>query len=148
VVDKQEVIDALEFLDTWEERFQLIAELEGELVPLPESDLTDEHLVPGCTTRTWVSARLTKTDPPVLEFMADAEGPLVRGLVALLLMPFQHKTPAEVLATDAGPFIRQLDLESALTAKRRAGMYAFLERIKHIAHLHEQAGASSLEDKA
>jgi cysteine desulfuration protein SufE len=142
-MDIQDVTDAFEVLDTWDERFELITELERELIPVPESALTDEHLVPGCTTRTWVTARLTETDPPVLEFMADAEGPLVRGLVALLLLPFQHKTPDEVLATDANAFIRRLDLESALSAKRRAGMYAFIERVKHLARLHGKAAANS-----
>ena len=132
-MNTQDIIDAFEFLDTWEERFDLVVDLSRELAPLPDSERTDENLVAGCTTRTWVTGRLSDEDPPVLQFRADAETPLVRGLVALLLMPFRGKTPGEVLDYDPRGFIDRLGLEKALTAKRRAGMQAFLERIKGIA---------------
>lgn len=131
-MNKQEVIEAFEFLETWEERYEIIAELGRHLLTLAEAEKTDANLIAGCDTRTWLTARLTG-DPPVMEYRADAEGPLVRGLVALLLMPFQGRTPEEVVATDAREFISALGLESALSAKRQAGMRAFLDRVKGIA---------------
>jgi cysteine desulfuration protein SufE len=131
----QEVRDAFQLLETWEERFELITDLGRELQPLADSDRRDVNLVPGCTTRTWLTG-LKPSGSPYLELMADAETPLVRGLVALLLMPFRHKTPAEVLETDPRPFIEQLELDKALSAKRRAGMEAFLERVRRIAREH------------
>ena len=133
-MDTQEVIDAFEFLETWEERYEFIADLGRNLLPLPESERTDDALVPGCTTRTWLTGRISPVDRPVMEFRAYAEGPLVRGLVALLLLPFQGKTPEEVLNTDPGLFLNRLGLESALSAQRRAGMHAFLEMVKRIAY--------------
>lgn len=132
-METQEIIDAFEFLDTWEERFELIVDLGRELEPLPDSERTQAHLVAGCTTRTWLTGQVTDGDAPVLQLRADAETPLVRGLVALLLMPFRGKTPAEVLGTDPYRFIDRLGLETALSAKRRAGMHALLDRVKRIA---------------
>lgn len=138
----QEVIDAFDFLDDWDERFELVTELGRGLAPMPEGDKTDANQVPGCTTRTWLSGHLRPAEPPVIEYLADAEGPLVRGLVALLLAPFQGRTPAEVLALDPNPFIGRLGLEDALSVQRRAGMYAFIDRVKLIAraHLHPASG--------
>jgi cysteine desulfuration protein SufE len=133
----QELLDAFAFLETWEERFELITDLGRELEALPDSERTDANLVAGCTTRTW----LTGGRAPgfhTLELRADAETPLVRGLVALLLMPFRGKSPQEVLETDPRPFIEQLRLEEALSAKRRAGMEAFLERVRSIAREHSR----------
>lgn len=132
-MNTQEIIDAFEFLDTWEERYELITDLGRKLTPLPESEKTDENLVAGCTTRTWLTGQLTNSDPAVVDFRADAEGPLVRGLVALLLMPFQKKTPEEILKTDSDAFVGRLGLDAALSAKRQAGMQAFFVRIKRIA---------------
>jgi cysteine desulfuration protein SufE len=132
-MDKQAILDAFQYLETWEERYQLISELERELVPLDEADRTDVNRIAGCTTRTWLTGELADTDPPTLVYRADAEGPLVRGLVALLLIPFQGHTPAEVVAMDPRPYIQLLGLESALSQQRRAGMYAFLERVRQIA---------------
>lgn len=128
-----ELIEAFEMMETWEERYQLIGELERELVPICEEDRTDEALVKGCNTRTWLCARLLDGDSPVIEYRADAEGPLVRGLVAVLLLPFQGRTPEDVLATDPRAYIGRLGLEAALSPNRRAGMEAFLDRVRVLA---------------
>lgn len=132
-MDTHEILAAFRFLETWEERFEFIADLGRELAPLADSERAEANLVPGCTTRTWLTGCIVDADPPILEFRADAETPLVRGLVALLLIPFKDKTVREVLDTDPNPFIESLHLEQALSLKRRAGMEAFLARIKHIA---------------
>jgi cysteine desulfuration protein SufE len=132
-MDTQEVIDAFDLLETWEERFELVADLARDLVPLADAERTDANLVPGCDTRTWLTGQLDDADPPRLVFSADAETPLVRGLVAALLKPFQGKTPEEVLETDPRPYVVRLGLDKALSAKRRTGMDAFFERIKAIA---------------
>ncbi len=131
-METQDVIEAFKFLGTWEERYELIADLSRELAPLADTDRTAANLVPGCTTRTWLTGRVA-SDSPILDLRADAETPLVKGLVALLLMPFRGKTPAEVLKTDPRPFVERLGLEQALSAKRQAGMGAFFERINRIA---------------
>ena len=132
-MDTQTLIDAFEHLETWEERYELISELRRDLLPLAASDRTDANLIKGCDTRTWLTGQLLPGTGSQLEYRAEAEGPLVQGLVAVLLMPFQGKSPEEVLATDPYPFIRRLGLDSALSAKRQAGMQAFIERVKAIA---------------
>jgi cysteine desulfuration protein SufE len=134
-MNTQDVVDAFALLETWEERYELIAELGRGLLTLAECERTDANLIAGCDTRTWLTGNLVG-DPPVMEYRADAEGPLVRGLVALLLMPFQGKTPEDVLTTDPRGYISKLGLESALSAKRQAGMHAFLDRVRVIAQAH------------
>ena len=129
----EDVIEAFELLDTWEQRYELIGELERKLLPLAAEDRHDGNLVKGCNTRTWLTGRLANETLPVVEYRADAETPLVRGLVALLLVPFQRRTPAEVLATDVRAYIGKLGLAEHLSANRRAGMEHFLERVYQIA---------------
>jgi cysteine desulfuration protein SufE len=136
LMDTQEVIEAFDLLDTWEERFELVVDLGRELVAPSDAERSDTNLVAGCTTRTWLVGRLTDEAPPILQFRAEAETPLVRGLVALLLKPYEGKTPAEVLDTDPRPFIERLGLEKGLSAKRRAGMEALFEKVRQIAQRH------------
>jgi cysteine desulfuration protein SufE len=69
----------------------------------------------------------------VIEFRADAETPLVRGLVALLLVPYQRQTPQTVLTTDPSDYIAKLGLKEHLSQNRQAGMEHFFERIHAIA---------------
>jgi cysteine desulfuration protein SufE len=131
-----DVIDAFELLDNWDARYELIGELARELPALPDAERTEANLVPGCNTRAWLTGDLGPEDPGVMQYRADAEGTLVRGLVALLLMPFQGKPPREVLATDPGEFIGKLGLEEHLSGSRRMGMHAFIARVKAIAREH------------
>ncbi len=133
-MNTKDVLDAFALLDTWEARYELIGDLSRELLPLAESEKTDVNLVKGCNTKTWLTGNLTNDEPPVIEYRADAETPLVRGLVALLLVPFQRQTPAAVLETDPRPYITGLGLAEHLSPNRRAGMEHFIERVFQIAH--------------
>lgn len=129
----KDVLEAFELLDNWESRYEFIGDLSRELLPLAESEKNQTNLVKGCNTQTWLTGNLTPDDPPRIEFRADAETPLVRGLVALLLVPFQQKTPVAVLETDAREYIAKLGLAEHLSGNRRAGMEHFLERVYQIA---------------
>lgn len=141
-MDPKDVLDAFEILETWEARYEFIGELSRNLLPLADSEHVDANLVQGCNTRTWLTGNLSPGDPPRLEFRADAETPLVRGLVALLLVPFQGKPPAEVLATDPRDYIARLGLAEHLSPNRQAGMEHFIERVYQIARTAQDAGAA------
>jgi cysteine desulfuration protein SufE len=132
-MNSQDVLDAFELLETWEARYEFIGDLSRELLPVADSEQTDLNLVKGCNTKTWLTGSLTDDDPPVIEYRADAETPLVRGLVALLLVPFQRKTPQAVLETDPRPYIAGTGLAEHLSPNRRAGMEHFIERVFQIA---------------
>ena len=129
----KDVLDAFELLDNWEARYEFIGDLSRELLPLAESEKIDANLVKGCSTQTWLIGSLTPGDPAVIEYRADAETPLVRGLVALLLVPFQRKPPQDVLDTDARDYIAKLGLAEHLSSNRRVGMEHFIERVYQIA---------------
>jgi cysteine desulfuration protein SufE len=132
-MNTKDVLDAFELLDTWEARYEFIGDLSRELLPVADSEKTDANLVKGCNTRTWLTGSLTNGDLPVIEYRADAETPLVRGLVALLLVPFQRKTPRDVLETDPREYIAKIGLAEHLSPNRRAGMEHFIERVFQIA---------------
>ncbi|MCF7983171.1 MAG: SufE family protein [Thiohalocapsa sp.] len=142
-MDTKDVIDAFELLDSWEQRYEFIGELSRELLPLADSEKTDANLVPGCNTRTWLVGDLTGQEPALIEYRADAETPLVRGLVALLLVPFQGKAPRDVLATDCRDYIAGIGLAEHLSPNRRAGMEHFIERVYAIAARYARGGAQA-----
>lgn len=132
-----DVIDAFELLGDWDARYEFIGELSRQLVPLSDQEHVDSNLVQGCNTRTWLTAGAQPADRTRIEYRADAETPLVRGLVALLLVPFQHQTPGQVLETDPSDYIAQLGLVEHLSANRRAGMEHFLERVYQLARAQQ-----------
>lgn len=137
-----DVIDAFELLGDWDARYEFIGELASQLATLPDNEHQDSNLVKGCNTRTWLTAGPQPADPARIEYRADAETPLVRGLVALLLVPFQHQTPAQVLETDPSDYIAHLGLAEHLSANRRAGMEHFLERVYQLARAQQAANSA------
>ncbi len=141
-MNTQDVLDAFELLDDWDARYEFIGELARELVPVRDDERQEANLVPGCNTRTWLTAGPQPGDPGRIEYRADAETPLVRGLVALLLVPFQHRTPQQVLATDPGDYIARLGLAEHLSANRQAGMEHFIERVYRLAREVRGSGVS------
>ena len=132
-MDVQRIIDTFDMLPDWNQRYEFMAELGNKLEALPAKDKTDQNQIQGCTTRTWLVGQLSGDGSGAMEYRADAEGALVRGIVALLLLPFQGKTPQEVLAQDPKGFIGMLGLEEHLSPNRRVGMYAFIAKVKSIA---------------
>ena len=124
-MDMKTVTEAFDLIDSWEERFEIVADLGRQLTPIAESERIDANRVPGCETKTWLTGSLrpgaTPSAPDTIEFRADAETPLVRGLVALLLMPFQGHTPREVLETDPNAIFAPLHLEEALQRETAGG---------------------------
>lgn len=141
-MNTNDVIDAFELLGDWDARYEFIGELAQQLVPVTAEEHLDQNLVKGCNTRTWLTAGPQAADPTRIEYRADAETPLVRGLVALLLVPFQHQTPAQVLETDPSDYIAHLGLAEHLSANRRAGMEHFLERVYQLARAQQTASSA------
>lgn len=141
-MDANEILDAFELLPEWDARYELISDLGRELPPMPAEEKTDANLVRGCNTPAWLIAHLDRATG-VLEYRGDAEGPLVRGLVALLLVPFRGKSPAEILATDPSGFFGRLAIAEHLSPTRRVGMQVFLERVQALARVAQRGSTSS-----
>lgn len=132
----EELMQAFALLPDWEDRYKMIEDMGRAMPGLPPDKVNDDSLVKGCNTRAWLIAHLSDDDPPRLVLEADAETSLVRGLMALLLLPFRDKTPAEVLATDPREMFGPMGLESALSPNRQAGMEALLHRVRELALAH------------
>ena len=124
-MNEHEIIEAFELLPEWEDRYEFIADLGRGLDTMPAVEQSERNRVQGCTTPTWVEGHLRAGDPPLME--------LVRGLVVVLLAPFQGKAPEDVLARDIGDYLGRLDLEEHLSPNRRQGMHAFIAKVKSIA---------------
>ena len=128
----ERLMDAFALLEDWQERYDYLSEVGAKLPPMPEAEKTEAHRVQGCVSSVWVTGRAVG-ESPIMEYHADGEGAVVRGLVALILMLFQNKPRTEVLELDAQGIIQRLGLDEHLSANRRMGLHAMIERFKAIA---------------
>ncbi len=126
-----QVVEDLELLGDWEDRYRYVIDLGRELPPLPDSERTDANKVRGCASQVWLATRRSVSGGhPRLFFRGDSDALIVKGLVAIVIALFDGKTPDEIRATDAEALFARLDLRSHLTTQRSNGLRALVDRIK------------------
>jgi cysteine desulfuration protein SufE len=108
------------------------------LPPLPADERTDARRVPGCVSQVWLVGELRDGH---CHFRCDADGPLVKGLVAFLCAFYEGATPAEILAYDTDP-LAALDLLKNLSPTRQNGLGAVRAGIRNFAHEKTPSGGS------
>lgn len=123
------------FLDDWMDKYRMIIELGQDLEPLPEEEKVRENKVLGCQSQVWLVCRPSTEREGALHFVADSDAHIVRGLVAIVLMIFDHKTPEEIQAIDARPIFAELGLDQHLSQGRSNGLLAMVKRIQSLASL-------------
>ncbi len=108
-------------------------DLGERLTPMPDALKTPETFVPGCQSRVHLSARVRPGSPDVIEFLADSDANIVRGLIALLQQLYSGQPAGAILAFDAQAFFSRLGLDEHLSMTRRNGLVAMVERMRQIA---------------
>ena len=122
-------MDDLLFIEDSQERLSAVVDKAKRLPPLPAADRTEENRVTGCISQVWVLGELRDGR---CYFRCDADGPLVKGLVAFLCEFYSGATPAEITASTADP-IESLGLLRNLSPTRVNGLTAVRARIRELA---------------
>ncbi|MGH1469628.1 MAG: SufE family protein [Cellvibrionaceae bacterium] len=126
----EEILEDIEFLDDWEERYKYIIDLGRALPEMDESLHSPERLVKGCQSSVWIDVQPIGDQ---LHFVVDSDAHIVRGLLALVLSAYQDNTPKEIMAFDIDRYFQQLDLERHLSPTRGNGLRSMVGRIQAIA---------------
>lgn len=126
---QKELIDEFEFLDDWEQKYEYIIELGKELKGLPEDKKTEDNLIKGCQSKVWLDASF---EDGKLYFMADSDGILPKGIVALLVRIYSGHSTEEILHSDFN-FISEIGLQEFLSPSRANGLMAMTKQIKFYA---------------
>lgn len=127
-----ELEENFELLEGWEERYRYLIDLGKRLRPMPDALKTPVSKVDGCMSQVWLTAA-TKADASghvTMDYLADSDAIIVRGLIAVLLAAYDGKTPAEAAATDIGPIFDRLGLGEHLSMNRRNGFFAMIGRLR------------------
>jgi cysteine desulfuration protein SufE len=127
-----DIIENFSTLDEWDDRYRYVIELGRGLAPLPETDRTEANKVQGCASQVWLA---TRTQPngaagPVLNFIADSDAHIVRGLIAILFALYSGKPARDILSTDALSVFDRMGLRENLTPQRSNGLRSMVERIR------------------
>jgi cysteine desulfuration protein SufE len=108
-----------ELLDA-DDRYRLLIDLGRALEAMPDPLKTDATLVRGCSAAVWVYP--TVLDDGRLHFLADSNAAITKGIIALVLLTVQDRTPAEIVATDIEGALAPFDLRNQLSSNRTQGI--------------------------
>ena len=125
-----EITETFDFMDDWEDRYRYLIELGRELPELTEGEMSEDFKVRGCQSQVWLVPEMSG-EKLILRGNSDAH--IVKGLVALMLVIFSGKRPAEILKTDALAILSSLGLKDHLSPMRANGLFSMVERITDIA---------------
>ena len=79
----EEIVEDFEFLDDWEDRYQMVIDQGRRVAPLPDRYRTDSHRLRGCQSVVYFAAE--KGADGTIRFFAGSDAAIVQGLIALLL---------------------------------------------------------------
>ena len=125
-----EIVDEFSFLDDWEDRYQLLIDLGRQLPPLPEIYHKDEYQLRGCQSVVHFAAQ--NSDDGDIVFHAGSDAAIVQGLIASLLRVYSGRTAAEIRETEP-VFLKEIGLDSHLSATRKNGLASMITAIKDAA---------------
>lgn len=123
---QDEVIEEFSGFTDWMDKYQMLIDLGGDLEPLDERYKTEQNLIDGCQSRVWLQADY---DGSVINFTAESDALIVKGIIALLIRVLSGHTPQEILDTDLY-FIDRIGLKDHLSPTRSNGLLAMVKQIR------------------
>ncbi len=129
-----EALETLSLLPDWEQRYTYVIELARSLPPMPEAEKTEQNLVPGCTSRVWLTVGWKDANEEErTEIHLDSDALIVKGLMALVHSAYHNKTRHEIAALDLPELLKPTNLMQHLSPNRRNGFVSVVKRLQALA---------------
>ena len=130
MTDINELIDNFSFFESWEEKYQYVIDLGRSLETLDDCFKTETWKVPGCQSQVWL---VPEFKDGKIHFKGDSDAILVKGIIAIVLLIYNDKSPSEIKSIDIKEIFAKLGLEENLTPSRRNGMMSMVAKIMEYA---------------
>ena len=134
---QREIIEEFEMFDDWMERYEYLIELGKSLPVIDAQHKVEENIIKGCQSKVWLHSKMNGSK---IDYTADSDAILTKGLVALLLRVFTNQKPTDIIEADT-LFIDQIGLKEHLSPTRANGLVSMLKQIKLYA-IAQQVNAS------
>ncbi len=123
---QDEVIEEFSDLTDWMDKYQLLIDLGNDEKPLDAKYKVESNLIDGCQSRVWLQADY---NDGVINFAAESDALIVKGIIALLIRVLSGHTPDEILGADLY-FIERIGLKEHLSPTRSNGLLAMVKQMR------------------
>ena len=125
----QSLVEDFSFMEDWTEKYQYLIDLSKNLAPMDTKLKVEDNLIKGCQSKVWLKASF---ENELINFQADSDAIISKGIVAILLSVLNDRKPNEILNADLS-FIDQIGLKEHLSPNRANGLSSMLKQIKFYA---------------
>ncbi|MBL32382.1 MAG: SufE family protein [Cryomorphaceae bacterium] len=126
---QKDIIDNFLFFDDWTQKYEYIIELSKDLESMNKELKSEDNLIKGCQSKVWLHAELVDGK---INFLADSEAIITKGIISILLNIFNNRTPNEILSSNMD-FIEKIGLKEHLSPNRANGLSSMYKQIKFYA---------------
>ena len=123
---QNDIIEEFALFDDWMQRYDYMIELGRSLPLIDDKYKTDDHLIKGCQSKVWLHAEMNDGK---IEFTADSDAIITKGIVAILIRVFSNQPPAEIIDAKTD-FIDEIGLKEHLSPTRANGLVSMIKQIK------------------
>jgi len=123
---QEQVIEEFSIFDDWMDRYSYLIELGNDLPLISESEKNESTLIKGCQSKVWLNAFLKEGK---LEFEADSDAIITKGIIALLVRVISGLPPKEIMNANLY-FIDRIGLHENLSPTRSNGLASMVKQIK------------------
>jgi cysteine desulfuration protein SufE len=126
---EREIIEEFSLFDSWDEKYEYIIDLGKKLPTLADIFKTDENRVRGCQSVVYLIAEMRDGK---VNFKAESDAVIVKGLISMLIRVLSGHTPDEILGAKL-EFIQEIGMTTHLAQTRSNGLLAMVKKMKSYA---------------
>jgi cysteine desulfuration protein SufE len=123
---QERIIEDFSQFDDWMTRYELLIDTGKELPAINPAHKVKDFLIEGCQSKVWL---YPEYDGSVINFTADSDAIITRGIVSLLIKVLSGRTPAEIMEADLY-FIDKIGLRQNLSPTRSNGLLSMVKQMK------------------
>lgn len=126
---QEDIIAEFQMFDDWMQRYEYLIDLGKSLPLIDEQYKVEDNIIKGCQSQVWLHAEGDKSQ---VNFTADSDAILTKGLIALLVRVFDGQ-PAEDISGADLYFMDQIGLKEHLSPTRANGLLSMVKQMKFYA---------------
>ena len=127
--EQKDLIEEFSFFDNWQDKYEHIIDMGKKLDMLPDQYHTKEFKVEGCVSEVYL---VPKKNNNILNFQADSNSVITRGLIAMLIRIYSDRIPEDII-NNPPEFIEKVGLGVHLTPSRTNGLHSMVKKIMEYA---------------
>ena len=124
------IVEEFSMYEEWLDKYEYLIELGKSLKDYPDEAKTDDRLIKGCQSRVWLDY---KVEDGKLNFNADSDAIITKGIISLLIGLYSGRTPQEILSSDFS-VVEKIGLKENLSPTRANGLVSMIAKIREVAN--------------